>query len=77
MELPYSHRFVKVVVENGWASLEGEMEWSYQKEGAERAARRVRGLDGIANELRVQRYTEPAEIKGRLEEAFRRRARAG
>jgi osmotically-inducible protein OsmY len=65
-ELPYSHRFITLVVRSGWLTLEGEVEWRYQMDGSERAARRVTGLTGVSNGLRVARWVEPAEIKRRL-----------
>jgi osmotically-inducible protein OsmY len=71
--LPYSHRFVRLSLRNGWLRLEGDVEWSYQKERAEAAAARVRELAGITNALRVERRIEPAEIKRAVEEAFRQR----
>src|SRR4030081_165573 len=43
-ELPYSHSMIKAIVNNGWITLEGDVEWNYQKERAEAAARRVRGV---------------------------------
>ena len=65
-ELPYAHRFMKLVVENGWIRLVGDVEWNYQKEGAEQALRREKGVIGINNELRVERWVEPADVKRRL-----------
>jgi len=38
---------VKVVVKNGWLTLEGEAEWNYQKEWAERAVRSITGVKGV------------------------------
>ena len=71
--LPYSHRFIRLSLRNGWLRLEGDVEWTYQKEGAEAAAARVRELAGITNALRVERRIEPAELIRAVEEAFRHR----
>jgi osmotically-inducible protein OsmY len=73
-ELPYSHTLIKVVVSNGWVTLEGEVEWHYQKERAEAAARRVRGIKGITNYIEVKPRVGPEDIKRKIEEAFRRSA---
>jgi osmotically-inducible protein OsmY len=73
-ELPYSHNLIKVVVSNGWVTLEGEVEWHYQKERAEAAARRVRGIKGITNYIEVKPRVGPEDIKRKIEEAFRRSA---
>jgi osmotically-inducible protein OsmY len=73
-ELPYSHNLVKVIVSNGWVTLEGDMEWHYQKERAEAAARRVKGVKGISNFMQVKPKVEPSDVKRKIEEAFRRNA---
>jgi osmotically-inducible protein OsmY len=63
-----------VVVKNGWVSLEGEVEWNYQRETAERAVRRVRGVNGVSNKIELKPRVTPSEIKRKIEEAFRRSA---
>ena len=73
-ELPYSYSLIKVVVNNGWVTLEGDVEWNYQKERAEAAARRVRGVKGITNFILVKPKVEPSDVKRKIEEAFRRNA---
>jgi osmotically-inducible protein OsmY len=44
-ELPYSSENMKVVVRNGWVTLEGSAEWNYQRTRAEEAVRRTRGIN--------------------------------
>ena len=73
-QLPFSYEQFKVVVKNGWATLEGEAEWNYQREAAERAVRRVRGLKGVSNKIELKPRVAPSEIKRKIEEAFRRSA---
>ena len=73
-ELPYSHKLIKVVVNNGWVTLEGDVEWHYQRERAEAAARRVKGIKGISNFMHVKPKVEPSDVKRKIEEAFRRNA---
>jgi osmotically-inducible protein OsmY len=65
-ELLYSHRFIKVVVEGGSATLQGDVEWHYQKEDAELTLREYKDLTGVTNDLRVEHWVEPAEIKRRI-----------
>src|SRR3984957_7912219 len=36
-QLPISHDRIKVIVKDGWLSLEGAVEWQYQKSTAESA----------------------------------------
>jgi osmotically-inducible protein OsmY len=73
-ELPYAWDGVRVVVKNGWLTLEGEVEWYYQKERAEEAVRRVRGVKGVTNSLQVKPRVAPMEIRRKIEEALRRAA---
>ena len=73
-ELPYSYNLVRVIVADGWVTLEGDVEWNYQKERAEAAVRRVRGVKGISNFMQVKPKVEPSDVKRKIEEALRRNA---
>jgi osmotically-inducible protein OsmY len=66
---------VKVTVSKGWVTLEGGVEWQFEKEAAERAARRITGVRGVTNLIRVQpSRPSPADIKQRIEAALLRDA---
>jgi osmotically-inducible protein OsmY len=66
---------VKVTVSKGWVTLEGAVEWQFEKEAAERAARRITGVRGVTNLVRVQPSApSPADIKQRIEAALLRDA---
>jgi osmotically-inducible protein OsmY len=73
-ELPYSHSMIKAIVNSGWVTLEGDVEWNYQKERAEAAARRVKGVKGITNFVMVKPRVEPEDVKRKIEDAFKRNA---
>ena len=73
-ELPYSWENIKIVVEDGWITLEGEVEWQYQRRRAEEAVEDVRGVTGVVNKIEVRPRVAPVEIKRRIEEALRRAA---
>jgi osmotically-inducible protein OsmY len=72
--LPVAAEDIKVTVEEGRVTLEGEVEWHYQREGAERAVRRIKGVKSVNNRIRLRPKWEPAEIKRKIEEAFQRSA---
>jgi osmotically-inducible protein OsmY len=66
---------VKVTVSKGWVTLEGAVEWQFEKEAAERAARRITGVRGVTNLIRVQpSKPSPSDIKQRIEAALLRDA---
>ena len=73
-ELPYSSDHIRVVVRDGWLTLEGQVDWNYARERAETAVRRVRGVKGVSNLIQVSPRVAPSEVKRKIEEAFRRNA---
>ena len=73
-QLPISSENIKVVVKNGWVTLEGRVEWQYQRSTAENAVRRIKGVKGVSNLIQLKPRAEPSEIKRKIEEAFRRNA---
>jgi osmotically-inducible protein OsmY len=73
-ELPYAHDTIKIVAKDGWITLEGNVEWQYQRNRAEEAVRRLDGVKGIINEIMLMPHVEPAQIKAKIEDSFRRNA---
>jgi osmotically-inducible protein OsmY len=73
-QLPYSADRIKVVVNNGWITLEGEVEWNYQKERAEEAVRHIKGVKGVMNMIMVKPQVTATEVKRKIEEALKRSA---
>jgi osmotically-inducible protein OsmY len=73
-QLPISSEHIKVVVKNGWVTLEGQVEWQYQKNTAESAVRRIKGVRGVSNMILLKPRAEPSEIKKKILEAFKRNA---
>jgi osmotically-inducible protein OsmY len=73
-QLPASYEHVTPVVKDGWITLEGEAEWNYQKELAERAVRRLKGVKGVSNLIHITPRASPSEVKRKIEEALKRNA---
>jgi osmotically-inducible protein OsmY len=71
-EMPFSHESIKNVVKNGWVTLEGDLEWNYQRMRAENAALRVKGVLGITNHIKLAPRVEPTEVKAKIENALKR-----
>jgi osmotically-inducible protein OsmY len=67
---------IKVTVAKGWITLDGEVEWQFQREEAERTARRITGVRGVTNLITVRPNLKPspAELKKRIEDALVRSA---
>ncbi|WP_296949531.1 BON domain-containing protein [uncultured Massilia sp.] len=73
-QLPYSCQNFKVVVRDGWITLDGEAEWNYQKEKAEISVRSVKGAKGVINAIKIAPKVAAQEIKRKIEAAFLRSA---
>src|SRR5437660_6138690 len=56
---------IKALVRNGWITLEGEVEWDYQRSAAESAVRRVKGLKGVTNTIQVKPWVLRARSSAR------------
>jgi osmotically-inducible protein OsmY len=73
-DLPSSWEKIRAVVDDGWITLEGEVEWQYQRERAEETVWGVRGVKGVVNRIEVRPRVPPVDIKRKIEEALRRAA---
>ncbi|UFW46324.1 MULTISPECIES: BON domain-containing protein [Bradyrhizobium] len=73
-QLPISYENIKVIVKDGWLTLEGTVEWQYQKTTAENAVRKVKGVKGVTNVISLKPKVEPTDIQRRIQEAFKRNA---
>ena len=65
---------IKVTVKNGWVTLEGDVDWQFEKSLAESSVKKLKGVVGITNSIQVKPKVSPKEIKGKIEEALRRSA---
>src|SRR6266404_9705538 len=63
---------IDVTVTKGWVTLQGEVEWQYQKQDAERVVRRLSGVWGVVNLITVKPRVTPSEIKQKIEQALLR-----
>ena len=65
---------IKVAVSRGWVTLDGQVDWQYQREEAECAVSSLLGVRGVINEVAVKPRTTAADLKSRIEAAFKRSA---
>lgn len=64
---------VKVKVNDGLLTLEGTVDWDYQRKRAERAVRYLKGVRGVTNLLKVKTRTTPGDVRQRIRRALERR----
>jgi osmotically-inducible protein OsmY len=65
---------IRVAVSKGWVTLEGTVDWQYQKQAAERAVRGLTGVRGVSNLIEVKPHARPTQVKAQIEEALKRSA---
>jgi len=65
---------IQPLVENGWITLAGEVEWGYQRSAAESAVRDLMGVTGVSNLVKVKPKVSPADVEKKIHEALSRQA---
>lgn len=66
---------VKPVVRDGWVTLEGKVQWYYQKSAAEGAVRHLHGVKGVTNSVAIDNPAQPQDVSNKITEALTRNAR--
>ena len=73
MEVPDDK--IKTAVTNGWVTLEGEVEWKFQRDAAAKAVRNLAGVRGVTNNIKmIPRSVSPFDVSRSIKAALERRA---
>ncbi|MEO8998456.1 MAG: BON domain-containing protein [Rhodanobacter sp.] len=67
-------RKIQVVVEHGWVTLSGKVEWAYQRQAASNAVRFLMGVTGVSDNIVLKSAVSAAGVKADIEAALQRRA---
>lgn len=67
---------IKVKVTKGWVTLDGTVDWPFQRQDAEREVSRLIGVKGVLNEVEIKPAPAPlsSEITAGIEGALKRSA---
>ena len=65
---------IKVIVNNGWVTLTGTVDWQYQKNAAVRCVRNLSGMTMVGNDIEIKPAVKWLDVKNKIEDAFRRNA---
>ncbi len=65
---------IDLKVENGWVTLEGEVEWEFQKNAAKSSIENLFGVRGITNNINVKPSVSATDISKKIKAAFHRSA---
>jgi len=67
---------IKVLVEGGWLTLSGDVEWQYQRQDAAASVRYLPGVTGVSNQIAIKPALSASVVKADIEAALKRRAAA-
>ena len=65
---------IKVTVKEGWVTLDGAVDWRFQKDAAESAVKRLTGVLYVTNHIEVKPKVSTTEVRHKIEQAFRHSA---
>ncbi len=65
---------VEVIVDDGWVSLAGEVEWWYQQNAAVNLVQQMAGVTGVSNRISVQSKAVKMAIEQDINSALKRSA---
>jgi osmotically-inducible protein OsmY len=65
---------VTVAVRDGWVTLDGEVEWQFQRTAADLAVSHLLGVRGVSNKIEIKPNARPEQVKEKIEEALHRLA---
>ena len=63
-----------VTVAKGWLTLNGNLDWQYQKDAAAKAVAHLTGVKGVTNNVTVQPRVKSVAVREKIEDAFKRSA---
>ena len=61
-------------VEDGWVTLDGEVDYEFQRQEVERMIRQVRGVIGVADTITIRPPASPESVQAIIEATFKREA---
>jgi osmotically-inducible protein OsmY len=64
---------ISVTVDKGWITLQGEVDWDYQRKSAERVVRGLQGVVGLCNDIMLRKKVVAGDVAERIRQALARR----
>ncbi len=65
---------VKVMVEDGFVTLSGDVAWQYQRQAATDCVRHLLGVTGVSNQIAIKPTVSIGAVQGEIEAALKRNA---
>ena len=67
---------IKIMVEGGWVTLSGEVDWEYQRQAIARSIRHLMGVVGVSDQITLKPEASLDNVKSGIKAALSRRAQA-
>jgi len=65
---------IKVKVENGWVTTDGQVDWDYQRKAVKDTIEHLTGVKGLTNTISLAPRVHVSDVKNKIREAFERHA---
>ncbi len=65
---------VTAKVESCAVTLEGQVAWNFERDAAEQAVRKLKGVVAVHNAITLKQQVSPAQVKEKIESALQRQA---
>ena len=65
---------IAITVREGWVTLEGEVNWHFQRTAAETDVRKLSGVRAVINNIKLKPSVQPADVERKIENALKRHA---
>lgn len=65
---------IRIQVESGWVTLNGKVDWQFQRLAAEKAVRPLTGVVGVSNAITLRQQATPEDVRQRIHDALARHA---
>ena len=63
---------IKVMVEGGWVTLSGDVDWQYQRQAATDSVRYLMGVTGVSDQISIKPSVTATAVKSDIEAALKR-----
>jgi osmotically-inducible protein OsmY len=67
---------VSVMVDGGWITLSGEVDFDFQRQAAARSVRYLQGVKGVSDQVVLRTGVSLTAVKAEIEAALKRRAKS-
>jgi osmotically-inducible protein OsmY len=65
---------ISILVEDSCVTLEGDVDWHFQRKSAAKAVSKIKGVTAVINNIKISATPSLTQIKERIESAFNRSA---